>query len=244
MKLTSRLISVPIDDRLEIRCAHSSRDGARELGEYTYFTPIMNRYFASLLLLISYAHPTIPATTKPNVVFVICYSMDGQVIDPTSPVSRAVATPNIDALAASGVNFVNNYCSSPPVRAESLGNVLRSLRPSTQNVEQRPGPLRRLEPDRPGALRQPGKQFPLANVRLSFRKGRLRRSPLRKNRRRRRYRRRISWRRSGNDVRRSIGVDASGEHNPSGNEDPRDIVNDKVKEPFETDARTIDKCVE
>ena len=27
-------------------------------------------------------------------------------------------------------------------------------------------------------------------------------------------------------------------------EDPRDIVNDKVKEPFETDARTIDKCVE
>jgi hypothetical protein len=43
----------------------------------------------------------------------MCDSMDGRVLDPTSPVSKYVATPNLDAMAADGVNFVRTYAASP-----------------------------------------------------------------------------------------------------------------------------------
>ena len=49
----------------------------------------------------------------PNILFLMCDSMDGRVIDPTSSVSKYVATPVLDGLAAEGVNFVRTYASSP-----------------------------------------------------------------------------------------------------------------------------------
>ena len=72
---------------------------------------IMSRFTA--ILLFSCALSYAVAKKQPNIVFVICDSMDGRVVDPTSSVSRTVKTPNFDSLAASGVNFVNNYCPSP-----------------------------------------------------------------------------------------------------------------------------------
>ena len=50
---------------------------------------------------------------KPNVLFLMCDSMDGRVIDPTSPVSKYMSTPALDGLAATGVNFVRTYAASP-----------------------------------------------------------------------------------------------------------------------------------
>ena len=48
-----------------------------------------------------------------NILFLMCDSMDGRVVDPTSPISKRMKTPAFDALAADGVNFVNTYAASP-----------------------------------------------------------------------------------------------------------------------------------
>ncbi len=48
-----------------------------------------------------------------NILFLMCDSMDGRVVDPTSPVSKRMRTPFFDSLAAEGVNFVNTYAASP-----------------------------------------------------------------------------------------------------------------------------------
>jgi len=72
-----------------------------------------------LLLLSSSA----PATSRPNILFLMCDSMDGRVVDPSAPLSKLVATPTFDALASDGVNFVRTYASSPqcvPSRASML----------------------------------------------------------------------------------------------------------------------------
>ena len=50
---------------------------------------------------------------KPNILFLMCDSMDGRVVDPTSPVSARSATPTFDGLAKAGVNFVRTYAASP-----------------------------------------------------------------------------------------------------------------------------------
>ena len=50
---------------------------------------------------------------RPNILFLMCDSMDGRVVDPTSPVSKFVATPNLDRLAGEGVNFIRTYAASP-----------------------------------------------------------------------------------------------------------------------------------
>ena len=50
---------------------------------------------------------------KPNILFLMCDSMDGRVVDPTSPVSTRLATPTFDSLAKAGVNFVRTYAASP-----------------------------------------------------------------------------------------------------------------------------------
>ena len=50
---------------------------------------------------------------KPNILFLMCDSMDGRVVDPTSPVSKRLATPTFDSLAKAGVNFVRTYAASP-----------------------------------------------------------------------------------------------------------------------------------
>ncbi|KAJ1450325.1 alkaline-phosphatase-like protein [Pelagophyceae sp. CCMP2097] len=68
------------------------------------------------------------AAAAPSVVFLMCDSFDGRVIDPTSPVSRRVSTPALDDLALSGVNFVRSYSPSPqcvPARV----SMLTGLRP-------------------------------------------------------------------------------------------------------------------
>jgi len=43
----------------------------------------------------------------------MCDSMDGRVLDPTSPVSGRLDMPNLRKLAAEGVNFVKTYAASP-----------------------------------------------------------------------------------------------------------------------------------
>ena len=54
------------------------------------------------------------AAVKPaNVLFLMCDSMDGRVLDPTSPVHEALEMPNLRRLAAEGVNFVKTYAASP-----------------------------------------------------------------------------------------------------------------------------------
>ena len=48
-----------------------------------------------------------------NILFLMCDSMDGRVVDPASPVSKRMRTPFFDSLAQEGVNFVNTYAASP-----------------------------------------------------------------------------------------------------------------------------------
>ena len=59
--------------------------------------------------------PQPPDPSKPNILFLMCDSMDGRVLDPTSPVYKRLEMPNLRALAARGVNFVNTYAASPQV---------------------------------------------------------------------------------------------------------------------------------
>ena len=54
-----------------------------------------------------------PAVAPANVLFLMCDSMDGRVLDPTSPLYERLEMPNLRKLAASGVNFVKMYASSP-----------------------------------------------------------------------------------------------------------------------------------
>jgi hypothetical protein len=48
-----------------------------------------------------------PNPNKKNILFLMCDSMDGRVLDPTSPVSSRVAMPNLRELASQGTNFVS-----------------------------------------------------------------------------------------------------------------------------------------
>ncbi len=52
-------------------------------------------------------------TSRPNILFLMCDSMDGRVLDPTSPVHRRLRMPNLRALAARGANFIRTYAASP-----------------------------------------------------------------------------------------------------------------------------------
>jgi hypothetical protein len=67
------------------------------------------------MVLATLAVPAMVMATPPppNILFLMCDSMDGRVIDPTSPVSKMVATPNLDQLATTGVNFIRTYAASP-----------------------------------------------------------------------------------------------------------------------------------
>ena len=53
------------------------------------------------------------ATIQPNILFLMCDSMDGRVLDPTSTVSSFVQMPNLRKLASRGTNFINTYAASP-----------------------------------------------------------------------------------------------------------------------------------
>lgn len=50
---------------------------------------------------------------RPNILFLMCDSMDGRVLDPTSDVSQKLEMPNLRKLAAEGVNFIRTYAASP-----------------------------------------------------------------------------------------------------------------------------------
>lgn len=74
-------------------------------------------------LLTGAAGATVGEKTKTNVIFLMVDSMDGRLVDPASPVSRRVALPFLDRLAAEGVTFSRTYTPSPqcvPGRAAML----------------------------------------------------------------------------------------------------------------------------
>eukprot|EP01063_Lacrimia_lanifica_P011129 TRINITY_DN1790_c1_g4_i1.p1 TRINITY_DN1790_c1_g4~~TRINITY_DN1790_c1_g4_i1.p1 ORF type:complete len:571 (+),score=183.33 TRINITY_DN1790_c1_g4_i1:52-1764(+) len=48
-----------------------------------------------------------------NILFLMCDSMDGRVLDPTSSVSERLEMPHFRALSDRGVNFVRTYAASP-----------------------------------------------------------------------------------------------------------------------------------
>ena len=66
----------------------------------------------SLLGLASAEHNGV-LPEQPNILFLMCDSMDGRVLDPTSPVSSRLEMPHLRALASTGVNFLNTYAASP-----------------------------------------------------------------------------------------------------------------------------------
>ena len=70
---------------------------------------------ADQLIMLPFLYPAAATVVDkpPNILFLMCDSMDGRVVDPTSPVSKYVRTPNLDRLAAEGVNFVRTYAASP-----------------------------------------------------------------------------------------------------------------------------------
>lgn len=53
------------------------------------------------------------AIRPPNVLFLMCDSMDGRVLDPTSDIWPRLEMPNLRALAKAGTNFVRNYAAAP-----------------------------------------------------------------------------------------------------------------------------------
>ena len=57
--------------------------------------------------------PGPPNASRPNILFLMCDSMDGRVLDPTSQLYAKLEMPNLRKLAARGVNFVNTYAASP-----------------------------------------------------------------------------------------------------------------------------------
>lgn len=66
-----------------------------------------------LPLVLSIVGASAEQAQKANILFLMCDSMDGRVLDPTSPVSSRLEMPNLRALAADGVNFVRTYAASP-----------------------------------------------------------------------------------------------------------------------------------
>ena len=64
-----------------------------------------------LLLCDSAAHAV--RSIQPNILFLMCDSMDGRILDPTSPISSFVQMPNLRKLAGRGTNFINTYAASP-----------------------------------------------------------------------------------------------------------------------------------
>jgi len=65
------------------------------------------------VLLFATIATDIVAAKQPNILFLMCDSMDGRVMDPSSPVYDRVRMPNLRSLADEGVNFVRTYAASP-----------------------------------------------------------------------------------------------------------------------------------
>lgn len=65
------------------------------------------------LLPLAAAVATAYAASRPNVIWLQVDSMDGRLVDPTSPYSQHVRLPTMQSLAAAGVNFARTYSASP-----------------------------------------------------------------------------------------------------------------------------------
>eukprot|EP00931_Biecheleriopsis_adriatica_P103325 TRINITY_DN78175_c0_g1_i1.p1 TRINITY_DN78175_c0_g1~~TRINITY_DN78175_c0_g1_i1.p1 ORF type:complete len:605 (+),score=92.73 TRINITY_DN78175_c0_g1_i1:63-1817(+) len=48
-----------------------------------------------------------------NILFLMCDSMDGRVLDPTSPISTYLEMPYMWSMASQGINFVRHYANNP-----------------------------------------------------------------------------------------------------------------------------------
>jgi hypothetical protein len=81
--------------------------GAAAAGLSLLSAMAMKRWSQLLCLaLLSAAARAVPvATTKPsNILFLMCDSMDGRVLDPTSAVSQRMEMPNLRRLASLGTH--------------------------------------------------------------------------------------------------------------------------------------------
>eukprot|EP01047_Picozoa_sp_COSAG01_P034542 COSAG01_NODE_2600_length_7396_cov_35.648212_4_plen_155_part_00 len=80
--------------------------------------PFLRRLCAAIALLLAVMAGQ--ASAAKNILFLMCDSMDGRVLDPTSPVSSRLQMPNLRRLAAEGTNFVRTYAASPQVGCTAL----------------------------------------------------------------------------------------------------------------------------
>eukprot|EP00928_Gymnodinium_smaydae_P042720 TRINITY_DN28727_c0_g3_i1.p1 TRINITY_DN28727_c0_g3~~TRINITY_DN28727_c0_g3_i1.p1 ORF type:complete len:595 (+),score=47.68 TRINITY_DN28727_c0_g3_i1:59-1843(+) len=74
------------------------------------------RRICFLTLLVAsacYAVDNRTSKQKYNIIFLMCDSMDGRVLDPTSPISSYLDMPFMWSLAAQGVNFIRTYSNNP-----------------------------------------------------------------------------------------------------------------------------------
>lgn len=78
----------------------------------------MRGYIAFLSLSIFFSFASVASqigtsAKKYNILFLMCDSMDGRVLDPTSPISSYLEMPYMWNLASQGVNFVSTYSNNP-----------------------------------------------------------------------------------------------------------------------------------
>jgi arylsulfatase K len=113
----------------------------------------MARVLGLLLALLAATTHAAPRAKKPaNILFLMCDSMDGRVLDPTSPVSQRMEMPNLRKLASIGTNFVRTYAASPqcvPSRTTMFaGRRIDQVRTwnNDQGLAAAPGPGGALDP--------------------------------------------------------------------------------------------------
>ena len=92
-------------------------------------------------------------TPPPNILLIIVDTLRDDFLTPGSP--RKVETPNIDALSASGVRFINCWSQASKTRP-SVASILTSLYPSTHGAEKKIDGLPPNIPHFPGLLGQQG----------------------------------------------------------------------------------------
>ena len=98
----------------------------------------MKRIFLSFLGAIVLAHTSL-AADRPNILFVLCDDIRWNALGCTG--SPHVKTPNIDQLAAEGVNFRNTFCTTSlcsPSRASILSGLYAHTHGVTNNFTEYP----------------------------------------------------------------------------------------------------------